>query len=181
MQGGVWARIRISNDAITPYAGSDLHKVFFIDGTVVDAGSSPVVTYSTTGGSYNANFVDIQNPNMPELASWGSLNPTWAFSYDDGEKFRNGNGLSGDAAKVSSGEWIQFDYKLYDTLTYADFEQRVVNPTSTDHLLVGLHVGDVGSTGASYALLSVPVPAPGAALLVVIGLGLVGWVKKRLA
>jgi hypothetical protein len=70
---------------------------------------------------------------------------------------------------VGPGEWVKIDFTLQGAQTYAD----VISELTSGELRIGIHV--IGyQSGGSESFINTPVPEPGTALLLALGLLAVG-------
>ncbi|MFA5865567.1 MAG: hypothetical protein WC975_12885 [Phycisphaerae bacterium] len=156
-------------------SSSSICQIYFDDGTLLGISSienSPTptrVAFSPTAKP-NANLPGGSTLTPPFEVS----TPCESFAADaDSPISPNG---------VTSGEWVHIIFSLQLGKTFTD----TINALATGDLRIGLHVQSIGTTDFSDSFVNTPpnippVSAPAALVLGGIGLGFIGWVKKRFA
>jgi hypothetical protein len=147
-------------------------EVYFDDGTILGV---PTIS-SSSGVAFLNNSVSTVSPH--DLPGGSALSPpfvaTALFSVDVEQ-----NGHDG----VSSGDWLTLDFVLQgglgldDVVAALDFERDIEGSLS-----IGMHVRSILDADFSDAFVNngpVTIPAPGAIFLSSIGVGFVGWLRKR--
>ncbi len=167
--------------------GSVITKFFVQDGLLVEAKPTDFM-YSNPGIAFKGG-----SPGGQNLPGGESINP----AFEATSALSTLSTGAGDG--VNKGEWAQFTYKLQAGYTYNDLvtlanqtyeSVRDGNGLPNPHLRFGIHVQglvDDGSdsfinTGGVYSPggLIEDVPAPPAVVLAVMGVGLFGFVGRRL-
>jgi hypothetical protein len=173
---------------------SSATDVYFDDGTLLDI--SNLIDKDQGGGMPGVDFTQdtgTDKVSPPELPGGNTLTPTFETSTYDAatgkKKQKFSMAADSDVPVMPNGvnqyEYlgIIFDLKAGKTaqMTYAALLQ---DPSTSGSLRIGLHVqgfADGGSASFVSGLEPTPVPIPGAALLGLLGFGLIGWTKKRFA
>ena len=140
--------------------GPSITHVYFDDGVLFGIPSID----SSDGVQFS------QGANPGDLPGGNELDPPFETSHGflaDADAPTYHNGVN------ASDEWLGVFFTL-DGGTYA----TVIDQLDNGMLRVGLHVQGIGPDG-EYSDSFVNVPVPGAVLLGAIGLGLVGWIRKR--
>ena len=168
---------------------SSITHVYFDDGSlfalasVIDDGAPP------TGPPWEGVYFsqDVDKPwNAPDLPGGQELNPPFVtnrYPAESGKKqkfdlWAEGADPPPVAFGVNPDEWLGVVFDLESGMTLDD----TIANLGSGGLRVGIFVQGFAYGGSeSFINNPVPIPAPGAALLGVLGLSLVGWVKRRLS
>jgi hypothetical protein len=159
-----------------PY-DSSITGVYFDDGSLL--GIAGLIDMNQgQGGDPNVDFFqEVQGP--AELPGGNELIPPFETSFDPLEQYQ---GFSADAQTptywqgVNPSEWLGVEFAVNGALL------NVISELETGELRVGIHVqGFSNGDSESFVNNPLPIPAPGAVVLGVLGLSLVGWVTRRLS
>jgi len=155
------------NDLGTPGAiPSSICRIYF------DGGPFQSIAGITVSGA----GVDFTTPTSPpNLPGGNELDPKFAADFAAGAAPAVAhNGLN------VAGEWVKITLNLKDGKTYAD----VLAALASADLRVGLHVLSIGPRGDSATYINgsngAKIPAPGALVLALVGLGLISRQRVRL-
>jgi hypothetical protein len=143
---------------------SSITRIYFDDGTLLGISAifqSDGVEFVTPTNPGNLPGANLASPPFVTTAEFlaGSGPPTASNGVD------------------SSEEWVTIRFALLDNVTYTD----TIAALADGSLRVGLHIQSLPDGESDSYINNGIIPAPGAVLLGMIGLGLVGWMKRRLA
>ncbi|MDP2030388.1 MAG: PEP-CTERM sorting domain-containing protein [Thiobacillus sp.] len=153
----------------TNTSGSSLTDVYFDDGTLLGFAFAP---------QFSAGVDFSQGASPGNLPGGNNLSPdftsTVGFNADSNPP-TSPNG-------VTSGEWLTITFDLQPTQTYASVISALALPNGggTGDLRIGLHVQSFSNGGSeSFVNAPTPVPEADAYVMLLAGLGLVGFAVRR--
>jgi hypothetical protein len=175
---------------------SSITDIYFDDGSLVG---------STFGLDFGSGVKYSKNANPGDLPGGNAINFNTSAGLsadsDSGAPGVKENGVN-NATATSTTEWLQFDFDLKDGQKYADTIRALMKARDggwtndvTGGLRIGLHVQSIGTSGKSDSYYSTgfeydgvvttgglieEVPAPPAVVLAVMGVGLFGFVGRRM-
>ncbi|HYE62001.1 MAG TPA: hypothetical protein VD997_08380 [Phycisphaerales bacterium] len=157
--------VRFLNDVSSGMAGS-ITDVYFDDGTLMGI--------STITSSAGVNF--SQGASPADLPGGNGVNP--AFETTQGFSADSNSPTTANGVNASS-EWLDVTFNLINNKTFAD----TIEALNTGELRIGMHVQAIGLQGNSEGFVNTPptvlVPAPAAASMGLVGLGLVATRRRR--
>ena len=143
---------------------STIFGVYFADGTIL--GSTMGIDDSGSGVDFAQNF------SPSDLPGGGNLNPAFVTTQDF-----QANKVGAASNGIDPTEWLGITFDLQPGNTYGS----VLDDLDDGTLRVGLHVGRLYPDGEESDSFVNTVPAPGAIVLGGVGIGLVGWLRRRRA
>ena len=147
---------------------SSITDVYFDDGTLLGI-ASLIDADDGVGGDPGVDFSEGASP--PDLPGGGSLNPP--FEVTAGFLADSDPPVQPDG--VNPGESLGILFDLQAGGAFGD----VIDELLDGSLRIGIRVQGFDSEGSESAVAFIP--APGAAVLAMIGLGMVGWLKRRVS
>lgn len=160
-------RFQFTNNSI-----SSLTDVYFDDGSLLGI-SSIIDSGAGVSFSQGATPKDLPGGNDKKYVN-PTFNVTAGFSADaDAPVAPNG---------VTNGEWLAIDFNLINGKTYSNVLSALALPNNggTGDLRIGVHVQGFANGGSESFINNVsPVPEADAWLMMVAGLGLVGFMARR--
>ena len=168
--------------------------VLLIFGLLAGVTGSVQAGLITVGGGWQYPFVWHNAPGTPwenapftySSSNWTSLKVT--DSFWDGDQFEvyDGANLLGTTSSPSTGNWIDGDINGNHDVAYADprWSSGEFLLAPGDHFITIMTIVACPQSSTGWGALrvdttTVPVPAPGAVVLGMIGLSMVGWVGRR--
>jgi len=150
----------MNKGSVQSYIGA----VYFDDGELLDS------TFSIVDSPPLVDFVQITTP--ADLPGGGSISP----------KFETSQFFKMKADKPGTGKQGVDPYEslgILFTLKSGNTYDNVIADLASGALRIGIHVGGFPDGGSESFINNGIIPAPGAILLAGIGVGLVGWLRRR--
>jgi hypothetical protein len=162
--GGNQVQFKFTNSST-----SSLTDVYFDDGSLLGI-------YSISDSGSSVAFSQYASPgNLP-----GANNASPPFQTTQGFSADSDPAVSPNG--VTQGEWVAITFNLVAGKTYADTLAALALPNGggAGDLRIGVHVQSYpGGASESFVNIPTPVPEPETYVMLLAGLGLVGWAVRR--
>ncbi len=151
-----------------PYDRYFIKGVYFYDGVLLEI-ASLIDSDDPTGGPYGDSGVDFTE------------DASNATGFAESVKLVTGYELKGDADNDTSADnGVQPGERLGVVFKHDGTFDDVITGLNNNDIIIGIHVGGFGTEEQDYSeKFTTVIPAPGAILLGGIGVGLVGWLRRR--
>ena len=161
-------RFRIEN-ASTAF-NSFLTAVYWDDGALLG-----IQTVENPEGVFFEEDLDVPAGGISPADLPGGNTIGFSTTQMDGALFGIDAENPGPMWGISNGEHVDVIFDLINGHTFID----ALNDMISREILVGAHIQALGTEEEDFSIGTATIPAPGAFLLGALGLGLVGWVKRR--
>lgn len=160
-------RFRIANESML--WDSVLTAIYWHDGVLL---GSQLVVLPSDGSTVN---FEQDNTDVSPAVLPGGQTIGFVTTQMDGAVFGIDAGNPGPKWGLGNGEHVDVIFNLINGNTFFD----ALADMNSREILVGAHIQALGTEEEDFSIGSATIPAPGALLLGALGLGLVGWVRRR--